>query len=143
YAALNEKQLRKAVVHELIDRQVTDILNYCREQLQQRSFANTAEAKASDFLIQPSAEMREQKAQLERFLYDRVYRHPKLIAVRSEAQDRLTAMFHHFVEQPETMPSKYRRRAETVGLGKAAVEFIAGMTDHYCEQTARRIFTAG
>lgn len=133
HTSLNPKQLRKAVVHRLIDRQVSNMLEYCGGELMRREFPNAAAATESDFLIGPSPELAEQKAELEAFLYEHVYRHPKLIEVRSQAQDRIRIMYEGFVRQPDRMAAKYRSRADVVGVRRAAIEFIAGMTDHYCE----------
>ncbi len=134
YSGLNQKQLRKAVVHRLIDCQVTDMIRHCGSELEKFGFATAAEACHSEFLMGPSAELAEQKAELESFLHRRVYRHPDLIQVRREAQQRLELMYQRFVNQPDLMAAKHRGRGEVVGVRRAAVEFIAGMTDHYCEK---------
>ena len=139
YAGLNEKQLRKAVVHRLIDCQVTDMLTHCGAELQRRDFQSTDEARQSDFLIGPSPQLEVEKRQLETFLRERVYRHPQLVEVRQQAQQRLRQMYDRFVDKPELMARKYRLRAESVGVRRAAVEFIAGMTDHYCEKLFKQI----
>jgi dGTPase len=76
----------------------------------------------------------EQKSELEAFLYQRVYRHPRLIAVRTQASTRLQAMFAGYLAQPELMPERFRRRAQTVGMERAVGDYIAGMTDRYCDQ---------
>ena len=139
YSGLNADLMRKAVVHRLVDRQVTDMLYHCSGQLKEQDFRSVDDALASDFLIQPSPELAEQKAELERFLYDQVYRHPRLVKVRSTAQARLKEMFTRFCENPELFPKKYQIRADKVGVKRMAVEYIAGMTDHFCEKTYRAI----
>lgn len=140
YASLNQKQLRKAVVHRLIDCQVTDMLRHCSTELSNRDFQSATEAMESEFLIGPGEVLAGQKIELEAFLHQRVYRHPELIKVREEAQQRIKRMYEGFVSAPEKMANKYRGRAEVVGVRRAAVEFIAGMTDHYCEKLFRRYF---
>ncbi len=138
---LDKKRLRKAVVHELIDRQVTDMLDHCGRELSRHDFRSTAEACQSDFLIGPSPALAEKKAELERFLYQHVYRHPQLVSVRAEAQERIKAMFAGFCKDPDKMAPKYRARADIVGVRRAAVEYIAGMTDHFCEAVFKKYFT--
>lgn len=140
YSNLDQKRLRKAVVHQLIDRQVSDMLDCCSSELARREFTSAEQARLSDFLIGPGKELAEQKAELEKFLYDRVYRHPQLVAVRGEAQVRIKTMFEGFVQDPDKMAGKYRDRADTIGVRRAAVEFIAGMTDHYCEAVFEKFF---
>ncbi len=140
YTNLSQKQLRKAVVHRLIDCQVSDMLKCCGQELANRNFSNAQQATASDFLIGPSPELAAKKIELETFLHQRVYRHPDLVQVRKQAQQRIQVMYEGFVKHPEKMTDKYRQRADIVGVRRAAVEFIAGMTDHYCEQVFDRHF---
>ena len=94
----------------------------------------------SEFLIGPGSELAEQKSELEKFLHQRVYRHPQLVKIREDAQQRIGLMYEGFAERPDLMATKYQGRAEIVGVRRAAVEFIAGMTDHYCEQLFQKHF---
>ncbi len=140
YSGLDQELMRKAVVHRLIDRQVGDMLAWCTRQLKQYDFQSAEEAMHSDFRIQPSPELAEQKRELEAFLYERVYRHPKLVQVRQRAQEKIKQVYQRFVEQPDLFPPKYQRRAEKIGVRRMAVEYIAGMTDHFFEQIYRELF---
>jgi dGTPase len=139
YASLDEKQLRIAVVRELIDRQVSDLVGVSRARLERLAPADAQELAEQGFWIEPSAELAEQKRELEQFLYERVYRHPSLIAVRSEAQQQLRELFDKLVAEPQHLSAKYARRAEQVGLRRAVVEYLAGMTDHYCRQIHQQL----
>ena len=135
YAGLNNDLRRKAVVHRLIEIQVTDMLRYCAAELRSREFRSASDAMNSDFLIEPSPELGEQKSELERFLYSRVYRHDSLVQIRQRAQNRLKEMYQRYCEMPQFFPEKYQRRAEKIGVRRMAVEYIAGMTDKFCEET--------
>ncbi len=81
-----------------------------------------------------SPELAEQKAELEAFLYQRVYRHSRLVDVRRRAQDQLRAMFLGYCHRPALLPSEFRTRAEMVGIARTVGEYLAGMTDRYCVQ---------
>jgi len=140
YAGLNQEFMRKAVVHRMIEMQVTSLLNYTASQLRQRDFRNIDQVMHSDFLIGPEPGLAQQKRQLETYLYEHVYRHPELVQVRNEAQSRLKKMFHEFCNHPELFPAKYQLRARKVGVRRMAVEYIAGMTDKFCEQTYQKMF---
>ena len=140
YSSLNEDMMRKAVVHQLVERQVTDLLATAAKKLLKRDFRSAAEAQSSDFIIGPSDELQEQKRELETFLYERVYRHPQLITVRQQAQSRLREMVDGYLRNPQWFPAKYQPRLQKVGALRMAVEYIAGMTDHFCEQTYNRHF---
>lgn len=135
YTNLNDDLTRKSVVHQLVERQVTSLISHCAGELRDRDFASAEEAMQSDFLIQHPVELAEQKRELEAFLYRNVYRHPDLIEVRQRAQGRLKEMYAAYCENPGLFPEKYQIRSQKVGVRRMAVEYIAGMTDHFCEQT--------
>lgn len=134
FGTLRGELLRKAVVHELIDCQVTDVLQTAGRVLSQRRFESADEARRSGYRMAPSTNLAEQNAELESFLYQRVYRHPRLVEVRRRAQQRLHAMFIGYCRRPALLPPEFRARAELVGIGRTAGEYLAGMTDRYCIQ---------
>ena len=140
YSALNQDLLRKALVHRLIEKQVTSLLAHCANELKRHQFRSVEEAINSEFQIDHSSELAEQKKELESFLHQRVYRHPQLIAMRDQAQARVKQMFEFYCQNPEFFPQKYHARAERIGVRRMAVEYIAGMTDHFCEETFRKMF---
>lgn len=140
YTNLNEDLLRKALVHRLIDVQVTQLLAHNAGELQKYDFQSAEEALSSDFVIGHASELGEQKQELERYLYDRVYRHDSLVAIREKAQQRVRQMYATYCERPDLFPKKYQIRAETIGVRRMAIEYIAGMTDHFFEHTFRQAF---
>jgi dGTPase len=186
YAALDGDMLRKCIVHELIDRQVTDVLSAAGQFLAGCQGMTAAEVCRLPFHVGPSRELAEQKQELEQFLYDRVYRHERLIAVRSQAQERIKVMFCGYLSRPELIPPHHRRRIGTlrsrhtpcplpckplpVGeevpghgedrphcsddadrtaaaappalltLEQVAADYIAGMTDRFCDAVYEKYF---
>lgn len=141
YASLNEDLLRKALVHRLIERQVTSLLVHSARELRKFDFQSVEEALASDFVIGHPAEFAEQKKELESFLYNNVYRHPDLVKIRDQAQQRVKQMYQAYCDDPTLFPGKYQRRASKIGVRRMAVEYIAGMTDKFFEDTYWKHFT--
>ncbi len=134
--------LRSGLVHELIDRQVGDVLATALNEL---DFTEPSKFNSPDSRGQrlgTSANLSAEKAELERFLYEHVYRHPRLMSIREEAQRRLRTMFQGYVDRPTLLAEKFRRRAESVGMRRATGEYLAGMTDRYCDQQFQRHFAA-
>ena len=139
YTGLSRELLRKAIVHRLVNHQVTRLVDYTAKRLKDREFESADQVVQSDFLIEPDSELAEQKKELETFLYKNVYRHPRLIEIRQSAQLRLKEMFRTYCENPTLIPEKYHPRCEKIGIHRMAVEYIAGMTDHFCEETYLRL----
>jgi dGTPase len=129
-------------VHELIDVQVSDVLQQAGGQLSGRRFANPQAARASNFRVGPSAAMRRRKEELEQFLYANVYRHPRLLVMRKQAQHRLETLFDILVGDLDLLPGRFRHRVPRLGPVRAVADYLAGMTDRYCEHKFQEL-TAG
>lgn len=126
------KALRRTLVHELIDCQVSNVLATSQAILNARDFKTAQAACEAGITINVSPPMGEKKHELESFLYHRVYRHEQVIVGRRSAQQRLLAMFDALVESPDQLPKKYRDRINTVGTRRSVADYLASMTDQYC-----------
>jgi dGTPase len=80
------------------------------------------------------------KRHLERFLYERVYRHPEVLRLRAKAQAMLAEMFAGYVARPDLLPKSFQQRAQNAGLPRSVADYLAGMTDRYAQQEYRRLF---
>jgi dGTPase len=131
FCNLNDRHLRRAIVHEVIDWQVSDVLSVAQCDLAERGIASVADVRKSAALIHPSSELAEKKSGLERYLFDRVYRHPEILAKRGEAQRILRETFDALANEPDRLPAKFRRLAERDGVPRAVADYLAGMTDRF------------
>ncbi|MCA9155761.1 MAG: dNTP triphosphohydrolase [Planctomycetales bacterium] len=130
---------RKALVHGLIDRQVSSLLQSAADSLRQQRFRCAQDVIDLGFRLEHDSELAGQKEELEAFLYQRVYRHPELIEMRARAQSRLAALFGAFVSARNGLPAKYRRRIDEVGLHRAVGDYLAGMTDRFCNEQFEQV----
>lgn len=142
YGPLEGKLLRKGVIHELIDWQVSELLQYTSPLLAAANPRSAAEAQQCNLAIGVPPELATRKRELEAFLYQCVYRHEQLVAVRRAAQSRLRAMFAGYVARPELLPEKFQARGEEEGLPRSVADFLAGMTDRFCDDQYERHFRA-
>ena len=134
HGLLPKAQLRQLLVHELIDLQVGDLLGVALEQIRTFEGQTSSEVSDSGLRIRHSQTLASERAELESFLFDAVYRHERLIPVRKAAADRLEAMFHLLVKVPARLPLRFRKRAESNELPAVVGEYLAGMTDAFCDQ---------
>ena len=131
---LDKQRLRRALVHELIDRQVTDVLHRAGEELSRHSGLSGLELSQIGFRFSACESLAQKKASLEQFLHQQVYRHETLIPIRQQAQQRISELFECLTRNTELLPKEMLRRSEDVGLYRAASDYLAGMTDRYCVQ---------
>ena len=84
--------------------------------------------------------------ELRRFLYQRVYRHERVMRVMSAAEKATQRLFERYWQEPEALPGEWRRLAAASGDDRARArtiaDFIAGMTDRYAIQEYERLFDA-
>jgi dGTPase len=139
WQALTAKELTRAVLHELIDWQVGDLLAGAQRRLDEGRIDSPAAVRAAPPIVLPSPELAGPKAELERLLFERVYRHASLLRGRRRAQDWLRAVFAHYVAQPESLPPAFLHRADTLGLERTVGDYLAGMTDRYARAQFRKL----
>jgi len=140
YQSLTDEELKRAVLHELIDWQVGDLIERATARLAQWHIESVVAVRRAEPIIVAGSELAEQKSELERFLYARVYRHPDVLRLRSEAQRYLREMFAGYQARPELMPLSFRDRVPQAGLKRTVGDYLAGMTDRYAQQEYRKWF---
>jgi dGTPase len=139
HAKLSERQLRRAIVHEILDWQVSDVIERSQRELSARNIKSVEDVRKSAAVIEPSTELGEKKNELEKFLFDNVYRHPGVLAKRHNAQQALQESFAILVADPRQLPAKFRRLAEPEGIPRAAADYLAGMTDRFAFEEHKRL----
>ncbi len=133
HGMLPTTQLRQLLVHELIDLQVSDLLQVAVEQLREVDGHRSDEVCQSGLRLRHSESLGRQRSELEAFLFEAVYRHKRLIPVREAAGDRLRTLFAVLMKDPNRLPLRFRVRAERSPIEKPVGEYLAGMTDGFCD----------
>jgi dGTPase len=87
--------------------------------------------------ITMSAPVRDVMNQLREFMFQEVYLPLGNTQESQVAGELVGLLYHHFVNQPEEVPSVYFCHEETTQ--QAAVDYLAGMTDHYAIRLAERL----
>ena len=77
-----------------------------------------------------SAELAEEEKALKRFLYQRLYNAPELMAVRAEALRVVAGLADAYRSDPALLPPEWRCDGE-VEQARRIGDFIAGMTDRF------------
>jgi dGTPase len=139
FAVLDPPQLRRAIVHELIDWQVSDLVKVASRTMEARGIDGVAAVRQAEIIVRPSSELAQQKAGLEQFLFERVYRHPEVVARRNDAQQALRELFETYLRDPDRLHPKFVRLAGQEGLPRAIGDYLAGMTDRFALEEHSRL----
>jgi dGTPase len=134
---------RQILVHSLIDLQIEDFLQSSRHILSEVHDLDASAARDLGIRLGLSVSLESEKRELEDFLFQQVYRHPRLIEIRSRAATRLTQLFHSLVAYPQRLPERFQqmvlKRSPTIATGY----FLAGMTDRFCDDQYTRVVELG
>ena len=84
-------------------------------------------------VLELSPTLASEREQLSSFLFENVYRHPDLVRIRERAARRVGRLVSHLMERPQLLPVRFLDRAQRVGVAVAVRDYIAGMTDRFCD----------
>ncbi len=80
---------------------------------------------------------------LKALLFERVYRHPRVIRVMTGAESIVCDLFQHYSAKPQEMHPQWAQAALGLGerrLARLVSDFVAGMTDRLAIAEHRRLF---
>jgi len=142
-------ELKRAVIHDLVDHQVAELVRTSLATLRELAPRSVAEVRAATRpaaggplrrLVAHPPEVAAAKRELERFLFERVYRSGRVLEVRLPAQRKLAELFAWYLAHPDGLPPRFQERAAASGLPRSTADYLAGMTDRFFEADhARRI----
>lgn len=130
-ANLADEELHWAMLQELLNWQLTDVIATAAARIRELELTSVEAVASAPAIVTASRELAEQKAELETFLFERVYQHPQVLEVRTVAQNALGDLFAHFLAHPEQLPPGFRVRQDADGAGRVVGDYLAGMTDRY------------
>jgi dGTPase len=145
---LHPRLERSRVIHEVgrrvITRFIEDVLVESRRLIAASGARSLAQVRlAGRQLVAFSPAMASADAQIKRFLFANVYRHPEVKRVRDSADLVVRRLFAAFMKDPTAMPGEWRGGTERADPGvraRAVSDYIAGMTDRYALAEHRRLF---
>ena len=139
YGTIDGVALRRALVHELVNLQVAHLIYESEQNLMDKSGMSSREVREAGVKLGIEGPLAVQKKGLEKFLYQRLYRHKDLVEVRQASQKKVKTLVQLFVDEPSKLPATFRSRCQTNGSLVSVTDYVAGMTDQFFLQTYREI----
>ena len=127
-------------IRGLIDYLVSDLYEHTRSVLERRGIESYEGLRAAGPVAGHTHEVAAQKRELELFLRQNLYRHPRVEETRVWAEKAIRDLFRAFVERPGLLPEATRRRLDEVPLQRVVGDYIAGMTDRFAVREHNRVF---
>ena len=129
YCALTPAQLRRATVHGLIERLVSDLLETSSSALERGDYGSVEKARGAGLLIAPSTEIVEQQRALERILFERVYRHDTVLEQRRVSVGALEELYQQKLADPSQLRGPYAAIIDQEGAPRAVADYVSSLTD--------------
>ena len=80
---------------------------------------------------------------IRQFLFTRMYRAPRVVAMRAEVTQVVQDLFTLFMQHPEHLPEEWRddiaRAPDQAALARIVADYVAGMTDRFALQEHSRL----
>jgi dGTPase len=91
-------------------------------------------------LVDFSDELKPCVEELEQFLLDKLYKHQRLVRMDDRGKRFISELFGAYLSQPRLLPERFADRIEEQGRHHVICDYIAGMTDNFCQEEYRKIF---
>lgn len=129
------------VIRLMINLEVTDLIKATVENLKKFEIKTLEDVRGHDSkLLSFSDELERENSVLKKFLFERMYRHWRLIRMTDKARRILNALFEAYYDNPRQLPPKYANRAEDGSKAQVIADYMAGMTDRFAMIEYKKLF---
>jgi dGTPase len=133
--------IRRELVRELIGQSVVDVLLQTDANLVANDIDSPEKVQAFPTnLVAYSPDFGAQVRELKAFLYERMYRHYRLVRMQVKAERFISELFNAYMREPRMLPEDTLRLANESPLPRVIADYIAGMTDRYALQEWEKLF---
>jgi dGTPase len=143
YQGLDPNRRGAELVRELISRLIGAVVSEAQRRLERARPGSVDEVRNhSEALIAFPVEMAKAEATIKAFLYEGMYRHPKVMRVMGEAEQIVFDLFARYDSHPGDLPPEWLPHAKSgeAEWARRIGNFIAGMTDRFALTEHQRLF---
>jgi len=136
------RRLLSETLRRMLSALVGDLVDTTAAAVAEHAPADADAVRGLPALASFSAAQGRQNAELKRFLFSELYRHPQVAEMTARARTVVAELFAAYHAAPHEMPDDYSGAPD---LPRAVADYIAGMTDRYALRehhrlTGRRLF---
>jgi dGTPase len=133
--------LRHEIIRELIGWSVANVLSNTEAALDEFGIDSPQKVQThGSNIVSYSADFGLKIKALKKFLFERMYRHYRLVRMQEKAERFISAMFNAYLKEPEMLPTAVQERLQDTVLHRAITDYIAGMTDRYALDEWQKLF---
>jgi dGTPase len=133
--------LVRSTIRAMMNEMITDLLKNTDQNIQKYSIVTKEDFmrlwKEKVSIISYSEKMNSNLIELKKYLYENLYKHPKVVEKSNYGQRIIEFLFLHLEKNSDKIPENYRKQMDEEGLHRVLSDYISGMTDRYAEWKAK------
>jgi dGTPase len=141
YPRLNADQRQGQGVRMMINRLVTDVISATSAKIKMRGIETIDDVRnAGENILTFSSRASKLNTQLKMFLFNKMYRHYRMVRMADKARRIITQLFEVYSNNPDQLPPHIRSKITDGDKMQVICDYIAGMTDRYALQEYKKLF---
>lgn len=142
---LANNMLRYRFIRRLVGLEVSDTIAATAQNLRAQQIESLDDLRdLPQNIAYYSDDLAELNKELKQFLFNRFYRHYRVVRMAVKAKRLLTQLFEAYVAELGQLPDELRHVAQEASeegvLHRVVCDYLAGMTDRYAIQEHKRLF---
>ena len=132
---------RHHINRELIGLMITDVLQSTDQKINAAGIDSVLALQTHNSNVVGYSDMLYPKIRaLKDFLYQRMYRHYRLMRMQVKAERFITQLFEAYCKEPGMLPVAIQAQLAQAAIPRVVTDYIAGMTDRYCLDEWQKLF---
>jgi len=132
---------RHRMIRHLVGLMVTDMVQATDRRLKESGAKSALDLqKMNTNVIGYSEDMQRRNRELKDFLYQKLYRHYRVVRMQVKAENIIKDLFEAYVNEAAMLPTQYQKIIVLRGLQRTICDYIAGMTDRFAIEEHQRLF---
>jgi dGTPase len=132
---------RHRLIRHLIGLLVDDVVIATSEKINAANVKTPEDLQRLNYNVASySEEMHRRNREIKDFLYNKLYRHHRVVRMQVKAERTIREIFNALMEEPSMLDPHFQALIEKRGLERTVCDFIAGMTDRYATTMHKRLF---
>ena len=141
YPRLTPTQRRHQMVRMLINFEVSDLIVETTGRIELSQIKTLGDVrKAHENIVSFSDKTKKLNGELKQILFDKMYRHYRMIRMADKAKRIINQLFEVYLENSDQLPPSFHRRPKDDNKMQLICDYIAGMTDRFALQEYKKLF---
>jgi dGTPase len=131
---LSREKIKYQTVRFIIDEQVTDLLEETVRRIEKFGIKTVEDVRrCPEELAAFSVEFRQEFLEMKRYLFQNMYRHPRVTRMEAKSAKVIQELFRLYEENPDILPTNTREKIKSKAEPSRRIicDYIAGMTDRF------------